>query len=82
MVSISIGVEIEVGQWTWLAKFYFVCPEFSVIIEITDHFFLKQLEGFVIGTLKALKIVGTTFKRMPHFLTDDNLITTLCSVCI
>ena len=29
---------------------------------------------------KALEIVQTTFKRMPHFFTDDNLITTLCSV--
>ena len=32
--------------------------------------------------LKALQIIQTTFKLMPHFLTDDNLITSLFSVHI
>ena len=49
---------------------------------MTGHFFLKPLEEFVIDTLKALQIVRTTFKRMPHFSTHDNLIATLCSVFI
>ena len=40
----------------------FVHPEFSVIIEMTGHFFLKQLEEFVMDNWKALEIVRTTFK--------------------
>ena len=40
----------------------------------------SHLEDFVRDTLKALKMHQTTIKQMPHFLTDDNLITTLCSV--
>ena len=61
----------------------FVCPEFSVIIEMTDHFFSCTTgKEFVRTTLKALEIVRTAFKRMSHFFTDDNLITTLCLVHI
>ena len=46
------------------------------------HFFLEKLEEFVRYTLKVLEIVRATFKRMSHLSTDDNLITTLCSVYI
>ena len=49
---------------------------------MTGHFFLDKLEEFVRNTLKALEIVRTTFKRMSHLSTDDNLITTSCSVYI
>ena len=49
---------------------------------MTGHFFLEKLEEFVRDTFKALEIVQTTFKRMSHLPTDDNLITTLCSVYI
>ena len=55
--------------------------KFSVITQMTGHFFLEQLEkDFLRDTLKAFEIVEATFKRIPSFLTDDNLITTLCSV--
>ena len=62
----------------------FVRSDLSVITEMTGHFFLEQLvRDFVRDTLKALEIVQTAFnKRLLHFLTDDNLITTLCSVYI
>ena len=36
---------------------HFVRPEFSVIIQMTGHFFLEKLEEFVRDTLKALEIV-------------------------
>ena len=36
--------------------------EFSVIIEMSGHFFLEQLEEFVRNTLKVLEIVQTTLK--------------------
>ena len=53
----------------------FVCPEFSVIIEMTDHFFLEQLEKISLEiTMEVLEMVQTTFKRMPHFLTNVQLI--------
>ena len=61
---------------------HFVHSKFSVIVQMTGHFFLEKLEEFVRDTLKALEIVRTTFKRMSHLSTDDNLITTLCSVYI
>ena len=61
---------------------HFVRLKFSVIIQMTSHFFLEKLEEFVRDTLKALEIVGTTFKRMFHLSIDDNLIPTLCSVYI
>ena len=61
---------------------HFVHPKFSAIIQMTGHFFLEKLEEFVRDALKALEIVQTTFKQMSHLLTDDNLITTLCSVYI
>ena len=61
---------------------HFVRPEFSVIIQMAGHFFLEELGEFVRNTLKALEIVRTTFKRMSHLSTDDNLTTTLCSVYI
>ena len=35
---------------------------------------------FVGDTLKASEILQTTFKGVPHFFADNNLITTLCSV--
>ena len=61
---------------------HFVRPKFSVIIQMTGHFFFEKLEEFVRDTFKALETVRTTFKRMCHLSTDDNLITTLCSVYI
>ena len=61
---------------------HFVHPKFSVILQMAGHFFLEKLEEFVRDALKALEIVRTTFKRMSHLSTDDNLITTLCSVYI
>ena len=45
----------------------FLHPEFSVVIEMADHFSLEQLEKFVRDTLKALEKVQTTFKRMALF---------------
>ena len=42
-----------------------------------------NVKDFLSDTLKTLEIVKTAFnKQIPHFLTDDNLITTLCSVYI
>ena len=61
---------------------HFVCPNFSIIVQMSGHFFLEKLGEFVRDTLKALEIVQTTFKRMSHLSTDDNLMTTLCSVYI
>ena len=54
----------------------FIRPEFSVIIEMTDR---KEI---IRDALKALQIIQTTFRLTPHFLTDDNLITSLFSVHI
>ena len=60
-----------------------VRPEFSLIIEMTGHFFSSTTgKEFVRDTLKMLEKVQTIFKRMPRFFTDDNLITTLGSVQI
>ena len=39
-------------------------------------------KDFVRDTSKALEIVQTKFKGMPHCFTDDNLVTTFCSVYI
>ena len=58
-------------------------PENSVITEMTSHFFLEQLEKTSLEIpWKLVEIVQITFKQMHNFLTDDNLITTLCSVYI
>ena len=60
-----------------------VCPEFFVINAITVLFF-SEANGkeFARNTFKTLEIVRAAFERMPYFFTDDNLITTLCSVHI
>ena len=63
----------------------FVCPEFLillVLLKLVVTFSLGQLKEFVRDTLKVLEITQTTFKQMPHFFTDANLITALCSVYI
>ena len=60
----------------------FVCPEFSVIIEMIWHFF--PFSNWISVSLEirdTLKALGQHL-TMPHFFTDDNLITTLCSVHI
>ena len=55
----------------------FFRPEFCVTMKMTCHFFSRQQQGVSAAlTLKALE----QHKRMPRFFTDDNLITTLCSV--
>ena len=41
---------------------HFAHPKFSVIIQMTNHFFIEELEEFVRDTLKVLEIVTTTFK--------------------
>ena len=59
----------------------FVPPEFSVIMKMTSHFFfLKNYKKKIRDPLKTLKIVQTTYKQIPHFFTDYNLITNLCLV--
>ena len=51
----------------------FVPPKFSVIIEMTGHFFSSTTRKEIVrDALKAWDIKWTTFKRMPHFFTDDN----------
>ena len=45
---------------------------------MTSHFFLWVTgKEFVRDNLKTLEVVQTTFKRMPCFFNDDNIITTL-----
>ena len=57
----------------------FYCPEFSVIVEMNGHFFsLQQLECL----LEIPQSIRTTFKRIPHFFTGDNVISISCSVHI
>ena len=59
----------------------FVCPEFSVIIEMTSHFLSSTTRKEIVrDALKALEINWTIFKRMPSFFTV--IITTLRSVHI
>ena len=59
----------------------FVHPEFTVTIEITGHFFSYTARKEIIKDgLKAIEIVRTTFKQMPHFFIENNLINTLSSV--
>ena len=61
----------------------FVCSEFSVIIEMTGHFFSQTTRKEIIrDALKVLEIIQATFKRMPDLFTDDNVITALFSVHI
>ena len=61
----------------------FFRPEFSVITDLTGHFFSWTTgKEFVRDTLKPLEIIWTIFKQMRRFFTDNNLITTLCSVQI
>ena len=48
---------------------------------MTGYFFSWTTgKEFVKDTFKALEIVQTTFKPMPHFFNDYIQITTLCSV--
>ena len=77
----STGVEITTGQRTWPAKFY-VLPSRILYYHRSDRLFFSWTTGkdFVRDTLKELEIVRKTFKWVPHFLTNDNLITPLCSV--
>ena len=61
----------------------FIRPEFSVITDLTGHLFSWTTgKEFVRDTLKPLEIIWTIFKQMRRFFTDNNLITTLCSVQI
>ena len=57
----------------------FYDPEFSVLIEMTGHFFLFSNWNVCQRYLQSIR---TNFKRMPRFFTGDNLITILCSVDI
>ena len=58
----------------------FVRPKLTVIIVMTGHFFSYTTRKEIIkNALKVIEIVQTTFKQMPHFFVEDNLITTLCS---
>ena len=75
--------EITAGQQTWPVKVYPLSTKsFFCYYRNNWSFFFKPLEESVIDTLIALEIGRTTFKRMPHFLIDDNLITILWSVYI
>ena len=55
----------------------FYCPEFSVMIEMTGHFFLFSNWSVCERYLESIR---TTFKQIPRFFTGDNLITILCVV--
>ena len=55
----------------------FYCPEFSVMIEMTGHFFLFSNWSVCERYLESIR---TTFKQIPCFCTGDNLITILCVV--
>ena len=53
----------------------FARPEFSVITEMSGHFFSWTTgKDFARDTMKALEIVRTSFKRMSHFLINVQLI--------
>ena len=54
----------------------FVDLELPVITEVTGHFFWTTGKDFIRVTSKALEIVQTTLKQMPHYFTDDDLVTT------
>ena len=49
----------------------FVHPEFTVMIEMTSHFFSYTTRKEIIkDTLKVIEIVQTTFKQKPHFFIE------------
>ena len=63
----------------------FVRPEFTIIIEITSHFFSYTTRKEIIkDALKAIEIVQTTLKRMHHFFIEViySLYATSPIVCI
>ena len=68
---------------SWPAKIYYFSVQSSLLAQKLPVFFSWATgKDFFRDTSQVIEIVRATVKRMPHRFTDDNLVTTLCSVYI
>ena len=83
VTSSKAGIKISAGQRAWLTKFYLLPFQNSLLSQKWSVIFSWTAgKDFVRDTSKALETVQTTFKRMPHCFTDDDLVITLCLIYI